>query len=181
MVGVDRQSWSPSTPKPWSDASWTSRRECRHVSGQEVGQRYVPAGRPEHSRTARCGSASHFLRLQPKTKKFEWRLWSFQLKFFHRKHLAQRNGIVPREEATTPIDQREIIGEESIHSHSQCRSLCLQRRRQGKSRREAASCTRDADGLTVGSYGLFKATDKKMLKNEELAAELGRPEKVVEM
>lgn len=46
---------------------------------------------------------------------------------------------------------------------------------------EGASCTRDADGLTIGSYGLFKATDKKMLKNEELAAELGRPEKVVEM
>ncbi|KAF5643260.1 nucleolar NOP58 [Fusarium sp. NRRL 52700] len=34
---------------------------------------------------------------------------------------------------------------------------------------------------TPAGYGLFKATDKKMLKNEELAAELGRPEKVVEM
>lgn len=31
------------------------------------------------------------------------------------------------------------------------------------------------------SYGLFKAADKKMLKNEDLAAELGRPEKLVEM
>ncbi|KAH7201626.1 hypothetical protein IWW34DRAFT_617615 [Fusarium oxysporum f. sp. albedinis] len=31
---------------------------------------------------------------------------------------------------------------------------------------------------TPAGYGLFKATDKKMLKNEELAAELGRPEKV---
>lgn len=31
------------------------------------------------------------------------------------------------------------------------------------------------------SYGLFKAADKKMLKNETLAAELGRPEKLVEM
>ncbi|KAM0345918.1 hypothetical protein ACHAPU_005969 [Fusarium lateritium] len=34
---------------------------------------------------------------------------------------------------------------------------------------------------TPAGYGLFKATDKKMLKNEDLAAELGRPEKVVEM
>ncbi|RBR07992.1 uncharacterized protein FIESC28_10412 [Fusarium coffeatum] len=34
---------------------------------------------------------------------------------------------------------------------------------------------------TPAGYGLFKAADKKMLKNEELAAELGRPEKVVEM
>ncbi|KAM0076623.1 Nucleolar protein 58 [Fusarium odoratissimum] len=34
---------------------------------------------------------------------------------------------------------------------------------------------------TPAGYGLFKATDKKMLKNDELAAELGRPEKVVEM
>ncbi|CAF3483684.1 unnamed protein product [Fusarium graminearum] len=34
---------------------------------------------------------------------------------------------------------------------------------------------------TPAGYGLFKATDKKMLKNEELAAELGRPEKVVEI
>ncbi|KAI1019324.1 hypothetical protein LB503_009288 [Fusarium chuoi] len=34
---------------------------------------------------------------------------------------------------------------------------------------------------TPAGYGLFRATDKKMLKNEELAAELGRPEKVVEM
>jgi len=34
---------------------------------------------------------------------------------------------------------------------------------------------------TPAGYGLFKAADKKMLKNEDLAAELGRPEKVVEM
>ncbi|KPM40280.1 Nucleolar protein 58 [Neonectria ditissima] len=34
---------------------------------------------------------------------------------------------------------------------------------------------------TPAGYGLFKATDKKMLKNEDLAAELGRPEKLVEM
>ncbi|KAF4976467.1 hypothetical protein FZEAL_6867 [Fusarium zealandicum] len=34
---------------------------------------------------------------------------------------------------------------------------------------------------TPAGYGLFKATDKKMLKNEELAAELGHPEKVIEM
>lgn len=31
------------------------------------------------------------------------------------------------------------------------------------------------------SYGLFKASDKKMLKTDGLAAELGRPEKLVEM
>jgi nucleolar protein 58 len=34
---------------------------------------------------------------------------------------------------------------------------------------------------TPAGYGLFKAADKKMLKNEDLAAELGRPEKLVEM
>lgn len=34
---------------------------------------------------------------------------------------------------------------------------------------------------TKCSYGLFKASDKKMFKNEDLAAELGRPEKLVEM
>jgi nucleolar protein 58 len=31
------------------------------------------------------------------------------------------------------------------------------------------------------SYGLFKSSDKKLFKNEDLAAELGRPEKLVEM
>ena len=35
--------------------------------------------------------------------------------------------------------------------------------------------------LTINSYGLFKAADKKMFKNEDIAAELGRPEKLVEM
>ncbi|RCI14266.1 hypothetical protein L249_6178 [Ophiocordyceps polyrhachis-furcata BCC 54312] len=34
---------------------------------------------------------------------------------------------------------------------------------------------------TPAGYGLFKATDKKVFKNESLAAELGRPEKLVEM
>jgi nucleolar protein 58 len=34
---------------------------------------------------------------------------------------------------------------------------------------------------TPAGYGLFKAADKKMLKNDDLAAELGRPEKLVEM
>ncbi|KAF5128086.1 Nucleolar protein 58 [Metarhizium brunneum] len=34
---------------------------------------------------------------------------------------------------------------------------------------------------TPAGYGLFKASDKKMFKNEDLAAELGRPEKLVEM
>ncbi|PHH73544.1 hypothetical protein CDD80_3745 [Ophiocordyceps camponoti-rufipedis] len=34
---------------------------------------------------------------------------------------------------------------------------------------------------TPAGYGLFKATDKKIFKNESLAAELGRPEKLVEM
>jgi len=34
---------------------------------------------------------------------------------------------------------------------------------------------------TPAGYGLFKAADKKMLKNEDLAAELDRPEKLVEM
>ncbi|RDA87924.1 hypothetical protein CP532_1732 [Ophiocordyceps camponoti-leonardi (nom. inval.)] len=34
---------------------------------------------------------------------------------------------------------------------------------------------------TPAGYGLFKATDKKVFKNETLAAELGRPEKLVEM
>ncbi|OAQ73246.1 nucleolar protein NOP58 [Pochonia chlamydosporia 170] len=34
---------------------------------------------------------------------------------------------------------------------------------------------------TPAGYGLFKAADKKMFKNEDLAAELGRPEKLVEM
>lgn len=31
------------------------------------------------------------------------------------------------------------------------------------------------------SYGLFKSADKKLFKNDDLAAELGRPEKLVEM
>jgi hypothetical protein len=68
----------------------------------------------------------------------------------------------------------------------------LPKRRQGKSRRFSLDLDLDFDDveagaglpgheLTIGSYGLFKATDKKMLKNEDLAAELGRPEKVVEM
>lgn len=35
--------------------------------------------------------------------------------------------------------------------------------------------------LTLSSYGLFKAADKKLFKNDDLAAELGRPEKLVEM
>jgi nucleolar protein 58 len=35
--------------------------------------------------------------------------------------------------------------------------------------------------LTACSYGLFKAADKKLLKNDNLAEELGRPEKLVEM
>ncbi|KAL6855093.1 Nucleolar protein 58 [Amphichorda felina] len=34
---------------------------------------------------------------------------------------------------------------------------------------------------TPAGYGLFKAADKKLLKNDDLAAELGRPEKLVEM
>ncbi|KAG6007403.1 Nucleolar protein 58 [Claviceps lovelessii] len=34
---------------------------------------------------------------------------------------------------------------------------------------------------TPAGYGLFKAADKKLFKNEDLAAELGRPEKLVEM
>lgn len=34
---------------------------------------------------------------------------------------------------------------------------------------------------TVNSYGLFKSSDKKLFKNDDLAAELGRPEKLVEM
>ncbi|KFA60875.1 hypothetical protein S40285_04843 [Stachybotrys chlorohalonatus IBT 40285] len=34
---------------------------------------------------------------------------------------------------------------------------------------------------TAAGYGLFKATDKKMLKNEDLAADFGKPEKLVEM
>lgn len=33
----------------------------------------------------------------------------------------------------------------------------------------------------LSSYGLFKSADKKLFKNENLAAELGRPEKLVEM
>jgi nucleolar protein 58 len=68
----------------------------------------------------------------------------------------------------------------------------LPKRRQGKSRRFSLDLDLDFhDGeagaglpeheLTIGSYGLFKATDKKMLKNDDLAAELGRPEKLVEM
>jgi hypothetical protein len=66
----------------------------------------------------------------------------------------------------------------------------LPRRRQGKSRPSTASTSiyhceevagQTRHWLTIDSYGLFKAADKKMLKNEELAAELGRPEKVVEM
>lgn len=35
--------------------------------------------------------------------------------------------------------------------------------------------------LTIRSYGLFKSADKKLFKNDDLAAELGRPEKLVEM
>jgi nucleolar protein 58 len=35
--------------------------------------------------------------------------------------------------------------------------------------------------LTNISYGLFKAADKKLLKNKELAAELDKPERLVEM
>lgn len=35
--------------------------------------------------------------------------------------------------------------------------------------------------LTVTSYGLFKAADKKLLKNNDLAEEFGVPEKLVEM
>ncbi|KAL5091947.1 hypothetical protein Trisim1_002340 [Trichoderma cf. simile WF8] len=34
---------------------------------------------------------------------------------------------------------------------------------------------------TPAGYGLLKATDKKMLKNADLAAELGKPERLVEM
>ncbi|UNI19880.1 Nucleolar protein 58 [Purpureocillium takamizusanense] len=34
---------------------------------------------------------------------------------------------------------------------------------------------------TPAGYGLFKAADKKLFKNDDLAAELGRPEKLVEM
>ncbi|KAL7819278.1 nucleolar protein NOP58-like protein [Trichoderma aethiopicum] len=34
---------------------------------------------------------------------------------------------------------------------------------------------------TPAGYGLLKATDKKMLKNSDLAAELGKPERLVEM
>nr|AAQ73635.1 nucleolar protein NOP58-like protein [Epichloe festucae] len=34
---------------------------------------------------------------------------------------------------------------------------------------------------TPAGYGLFKAADKKLFKNKDLAAELGRPEKLVEM
>ncbi|KAJ2965480.1 hypothetical protein NQ176_g10596 [Zarea fungicola] len=34
---------------------------------------------------------------------------------------------------------------------------------------------------TPAGYGLFKSADKKLFKNEDLAAELGRPEKLVEM
>ncbi|KAK2591479.1 Nucleolar protein 58 [Conoideocrella luteorostrata] len=34
---------------------------------------------------------------------------------------------------------------------------------------------------TPAGYGLFKAADKKMFKNDDLATELGRPEKLVEM
>jgi nucleolar protein 58 len=34
---------------------------------------------------------------------------------------------------------------------------------------------------TPAGYGLFKAADKKLLKNDNLAEELGRPEKLVEM
>ncbi|KAG6041950.1 Nucleolar protein 58 [Claviceps citrina] len=34
---------------------------------------------------------------------------------------------------------------------------------------------------TPAGYGLFKAADKKLFKNEDLASELGRPEKLVEM
>jgi nucleolar protein 58 len=33
----------------------------------------------------------------------------------------------------------------------------------------------------ASSYGLFKSADKKLLKNDNLAEELGRPEKLVEM
>lgn len=115
-----------------------------------------------------------------------------QLKFFHRPaHLAlsfaacTANGIVPREEITTSIEQCDTNGKE--HTKPTCRSLCLPRRRQGKSRPSRTEAQGRCDRslvhgmLTIGSYGLFKATDKKMLKNEELAAELGRPEKVVEM
>ncbi|KAJ4154978.1 hypothetical protein LMH87_000248 [Akanthomyces muscarius] len=34
---------------------------------------------------------------------------------------------------------------------------------------------------TPAGYGLFKSADKKLFKNDDLAAELGRPEKLVEM
>ncbi|KAH8175399.1 snoRNA binding domain, fibrillarin domain-containing protein [Sarocladium implicatum] len=34
---------------------------------------------------------------------------------------------------------------------------------------------------TPAGYGLFKSSDKKLFKNDDLAAELGRPEKLVEM
>ncbi|KAF7546104.1 hypothetical protein G7046_g9408 [Stylonectria norvegica] len=34
---------------------------------------------------------------------------------------------------------------------------------------------------TPAGYGLFKAADKKLFKNEDLAAEMGKPEKLVEM
>lgn len=116
-----------------------------------------------------------------------------QLKFFHRSppgHFpSQRrtaNGIVPREEVTTPIALTDTTRKE--HAKPPCRSLCLPRRRQGKLTARTTGCAREKAArlrghgvLTIGSYGLFKATDKKMLKNEELAAELGRPEKVVEM
>jgi hypothetical protein len=35
--------------------------------------------------------------------------------------------------------------------------------------------------LTIDSYGLFKAADKKLLKNNDLAEDFAHPEKLVEM